>query len=213
MQLIADGLAAGRARRPDAGGTPRSERSKRAVAREAAAARARPPRAHDRSAREGALRHGARPRAWRVTASLFMEALEAEARRADQAAADEHRRRARRRPARHGIHAAGGHASSSSSARVAGLTAEVAEEYARERPMRIKFPVEYDGAAAASPSRTVMARTITAEETDVVHALVGRARAAMARDRATTTRPTVDRICRASAGPAATRRPRPGSPT
>jgi citrate synthase len=29
--------------------------------------------------------------------------------------------------------------------RVAGLTAEVAEEYARERPMRIKFQVEYDG--------------------------------------------------------------------
>jgi citrate synthase len=30
-------------------------------------------------------------------------------------------------------------------ARVAGLTAEVAEEYARERPMRIKVKVEYDG--------------------------------------------------------------------
>jgi citrate synthase len=29
--------------------------------------------------------------------------------------------------------------------RVAGLTAEVAEEYAREKPMRIKFAVEYDG--------------------------------------------------------------------
>lgn len=29
--------------------------------------------------------------------------------------------------------------------RVAGLTAEVAEEYARERPMRITFAVEYDG--------------------------------------------------------------------
>src|SRR4029079_3742296 len=29
--------------------------------------------------------------------------------------------------------------------RVAGLTAEVAEEYARERPMRIKVDVEYDG--------------------------------------------------------------------
>ena len=29
--------------------------------------------------------------------------------------------------------------------RVAGLTAEVAEEHARERPMRIKFPVTYDG--------------------------------------------------------------------
>ena len=29
--------------------------------------------------------------------------------------------------------------------RVAGLTAEVAEEYAREKPMRIKFDVQYDG--------------------------------------------------------------------
>jgi citrate synthase len=29
--------------------------------------------------------------------------------------------------------------------RVAGLTAEVAEEYAREKPMRIRFDVEYDG--------------------------------------------------------------------
>jgi citrate synthase len=34
--------------------------------------------------------------------------------------------------------------------RVAGLTAEVAEEYARERPMRIKFAVEYDGAPLRS---------------------------------------------------------------
>ena len=30
--------------------------------------------------------------------------------------------------------------------RVAGITAEVAEEHQRERPMRIKFDVEYDGA-------------------------------------------------------------------
>lgn len=29
--------------------------------------------------------------------------------------------------------------------RVAGLTAEIAEEYLRERPMRIKFDVQYDG--------------------------------------------------------------------
>jgi citrate synthase len=33
--------------------------------------------------------------------------------------------------------------------RVAGLTAEVAEEYLRERPMRIKFDVEYDGVPPA----------------------------------------------------------------
>jgi citrate synthase len=32
--------------------------------------------------------------------------------------------------------------------RVAGLTAEVAEEYAREKPMRIRFDVEYDGEPA-----------------------------------------------------------------
>ena len=29
--------------------------------------------------------------------------------------------------------------------RVAGLTAEVAEEYAREKPMRVRIPVQYDG--------------------------------------------------------------------
>ena len=29
--------------------------------------------------------------------------------------------------------------------RVAGLTAEVAEEYSREKPMRIRIPVKYDG--------------------------------------------------------------------
>jgi citrate synthase len=29
--------------------------------------------------------------------------------------------------------------------RVAGLAGEVAEEYAREKPMRIKIPVNYDG--------------------------------------------------------------------
>jgi citrate synthase len=36
--------------------------------------------------------------------------------------------------------------------RVAGLTAEVAEEYEREKPMRIKVPVEYDGPPLASPT-------------------------------------------------------------
>ena len=34
--------------------------------------------------------------------------------------------------------------------RVAGLTAEVAEEYARERPMRIRIPLEYDGVPPVS---------------------------------------------------------------
>jgi citrate synthase len=31
--------------------------------------------------------------------------------------------------------------------RVAGLTAEVSEELSREKPMRIRIPVEYDGIA------------------------------------------------------------------
>ena len=34
--------------------------------------------------------------------------------------------------------------------RVAGLTAEVAEEYQREKPMRIRIPLEYDGVPARS---------------------------------------------------------------
>ena len=38
--------------------------------------------------------------------------------------------------------------------RVAGLTAEVAEEYAREKPMRIKFTVEYDGPPIEAAKRT-----------------------------------------------------------
>ena len=39
--------------------------------------------------------------------------------------------------------------------RVAGLTAEVAEEYAREKPMRVRIPVTYDGEAprAFEPGR------------------------------------------------------------
>jgi citrate synthase len=36
--------------------------------------------------------------------------------------------------------------------RVAGLSAEVAEEYAREKPMRIRIPVVYDGPSAPSGS-------------------------------------------------------------
>lgn len=34
--------------------------------------------------------------------------------------------------------------------RVAGLTAEVAEEYSREKPMRIRIPLEYDGVPPAT---------------------------------------------------------------
>lgn len=44
--------------------------------------------------------------------------------------------------------------------RVAGLAAEIAEEYAREKPMRIKIPVEYDGA----PPRAIDGGTRGAKE-------------------------------------------------
>ena len=37
--------------------------------------------------------------------------------------------------------------------RVAGLTAEVAEEHLRERPMRIRIPVEYDGEPPRRPEQ------------------------------------------------------------
>lgn len=43
-------------------------------------------------------------------------------------------------------------------ARVAGLTAEVAEEYAREKPMRIKIPVVYDGEPPRAISQTEAAK-------------------------------------------------------
>ena len=80
-----------------------------------------------------------------ATAS-FMEAIDV-ARRCGQAAPDQHRRRARRRAARHGLRACVRQASCFIIGRVAGLTAEVAEEYAREKPMRIRIPVAYDGVA------------------------------------------------------------------
>jgi citrate synthase len=38
--------------------------------------------------------------------------------------------------------------------RVAGLSAEVLEEYAREKPMRITIPVQYDGAPARQKQET-----------------------------------------------------------
>jgi citrate synthase len=38
--------------------------------------------------------------------------------------------------------------------RVAGLTAEVAEEYSREKPMRIRIPVQYDGVPPRSMERS-----------------------------------------------------------
>ena len=85
----------------------------------------------------------------------FVRALEARRRRSDQAAAHQHRRRARRAccticrfPPSAGkfIFIIG---------RVAGLTAEVAEEYAREKPMRVRIPVDLRrrGAARVRPGR------------------------------------------------------------
>ena len=38
--------------------------------------------------------------------------------------------------------------------RVAGLTAEVMEELTRERPMRIRIPVTYDGEGAGTSSES-----------------------------------------------------------
>ena len=38
--------------------------------------------------------------------------------------------------------------------RVAGLSAEVLEEYSREKPMRIKIPVSYDGAPPIARTKT-----------------------------------------------------------
>ena len=94
-------------------------------------------------------------------------------------------------PARHGLPAAGRAASSSSSARVAGLTAEVAEEYAREKPMRIKFQVDYDGPPADSRNkRRAMASTNDHRGRNRSRPRAGRARARRdGGDRATTTRP------------------------
>ena len=129
-----------------------------------------------------------------------MEALEAEAADADQAAADERRRRARRRSCTTWASRRRRDGSSSSSARVAGLTAEVAEEYAREKPMRIKFQVEYDGpplhvrsSETPWPPNDHRGRNRTSSTQ-----LVGRARAAM-RAIEDYDQATVDRICRAVA--------------
>ena len=108
-------------------------------------------------------------------------------RRAHQAAADEHRRRAGRDPARHGIRAAGRAASSSSSA----ASPASRRKWPRSTSARSRCASSSTSSTTARrrrPSETTMARTITAEETDVVHELVGRARAAMARHRPTTTR-------------------------
>lgn len=43
--------------------------------------------------------------------------------------------------------------------RVAGLTAQVNEEYTRERPMRIRIPVSYDGPAPAAAGDAGLGRT------------------------------------------------------
>ena len=146
MELIAAGLDAGCARDDRAGrGGARASWSRQRCARSAGCRGSAIVSTRRRSARRRAVRHGAGRRQVAGDGIAFMRALEAEASRADQAAPDEHRRRARRDAARHGLPAAGGHASSSSSAASPGLTAEVAEEYAREKPMRIKFHVEYDG--------------------------------------------------------------------
>ena len=99
--------------------------------------------------------------------------------------------------------------------RVAGLTAEVAEEYAREKPMRIHIPVEYDGDPPACPARGLGSwptRTITPDEQQNGRR-PGVARAGGdARRRIASTRPRSIGSAAPWRGPAATRPPRRGSP-
>ena len=76
--------------------------------------------------------------------------------------------------------------------RVAGLTAEVAEEYAAREADADQVRRWSTTARRPSPSRRHMARTITAEETAVVHELVGtRARRDGARSSTTTRRRSI----------------------
>ena len=140
-----------------------------------------------------------------------MRALEAARDRADQAAADEHRRRARRGALRPRLPAAGGQVIFIVG-RVAGLTAEVAEEHAREKPMRIRIPVEYDGVPRATVRRIAPQRhhghaSDHRRKKPNVAALLERARAAMAADRGLRSGHGRSAVPGDRAGPAATRRP------
>ena len=143
MELIAQGLAEADARGTDARPPPRSAPSRppsatSAGCRDSATASTRPiPRVKvlfDMARAEGVAGDGI----------LFMEALETEARarikplpmNIDGALAAILHDLGFTPPAGRFLFIVG---------RVAGLTAEVAEEYAREKPMRIKIPVTYDG--------------------------------------------------------------------
>ena len=148
MELIAEGLALARARRPAVAAAAAGARSKRAV-RDKRRLPGLGHRVHTTDPRaQGAVRHGAGRRRRRRRHRLH-GALEAEARarikplpmNIDGALAAVLHDMGFPPPAGRFLFIIG---------RVAGLTAEVAEEYARERPMRIKFAVEYDGAPPQS---------------------------------------------------------------
>jgi citrate synthase len=147
MELIADGLA--RAARE--GITP-ADAAARTV-EEAKAARRRLPglghRVHTTDPRVKVLFDMARAEGVAADGIVFMEALEAAARarikplpmNIDGALAAILHDMGFTPPAGRFLFIVG---------RVAGLTAEVAEEYVREKPMRIKFTVDYDGPPPAS---------------------------------------------------------------
>jgi citrate synthase len=142
MELIARSLDAGTA----AGFTP-AQAAARAVDAAIAEKRRLPGlghRVHTTDPRVAALFEMARAEGVAGNGVLFMEALEAEARsrikplpmNIDGALAAILHDMGFAPPAGRFLFIVG---------RVAGLTAEVAEEYAREKPMRIKFNVDYDG--------------------------------------------------------------------
>ena len=142
MEMIAAGLAAGRRDGLAA------DAAARRVVEEAVAAKRRLPglghRVHTTDPRVAALFEMARAEGLAGDGITFMTALEAEAARRikplpmniDGALAAVLHDMGFTPPAGRFIFIVG---------RVAGLTAEVAEELTRERPMRIKFDVEYDG--------------------------------------------------------------------
>jgi citrate synthase len=149
MELIAGGLALGRSEGLDAASSAR-----RVVAR-AVADKQRLPglghRVHTQDPRVNALFEMAEAEGIAADGIAFMRALEAEAKarikplpmNIDGALAAVLHDMGFPPPAGRFLFIIG---------RVAGLTAEVAEEYARERPMRIKFDVEYDGAPPGQTS-------------------------------------------------------------
>lgn len=152
MEMIAEGLAFG------AREGLRADAAARRVVEQAIAAKQRLPglghRVHTQDPRVAALFEMAQEEAIAGDGVAFMRALEAEARtrikplpmNIDGALAAVLHDMGFPPPAGRFVFIIG---------RVAGLTAEVAEEYARERPMRITFDVEYDGEPTSRPEPAV----------------------------------------------------------